>query len=86
MKQNLNGVALALLIIGGINWGLYGLLGLDLVQATFGGIPVLTAITYSLVGLAALYALFNIKELALPPINLPFRRNTRKATLAHDHR
>ncbi len=30
-------IALALLIIGGLNWGMIGLFGLDLVAALFGG-------------------------------------------------
>lgn len=48
-------VALALVIVGGINWGLIGLLQWDLVQAILGTLPALVTIVYILVGLAAVY-------------------------------
>lgn len=51
-------IAYILMIIGAINWGLVGLLNLDLVAAIFGGIPLLAKIIYILVGLSGLYALF----------------------------
>jgi uncharacterized membrane protein YuzA (DUF378 family) len=50
-------IALALLIIGGINWGLVGLFNLDVVSALFGQAPMIQRIVYLLVGLAALYAI-----------------------------
>ena len=48
-------LANVLLIIGGLNWGLIGLFDLDLVQAIFGGSPMLVRIVYILVGLSAVY-------------------------------
>ena len=45
----------ALLVVGGLNWGLVGLLNFDLVAAIFGPMTGLTRIVYSLVGLAAIY-------------------------------
>lgn len=51
-------VALALVIIGGLNWGLVGLLNLDLVQLLLGSIPILAQIVYIVVGLAALYMVY----------------------------
>lgn len=54
--QALNILALILLIVGGINWGLVGLFQFDLVAALFGGgQTTLSRIVYALVGLAALY-------------------------------
>lgn len=51
-------VALALLIIGGINWGLIGFFQFDLVASIFGGQEaLLSRIVYALVGLSALYCL-----------------------------
>lgn len=51
----LNRVALALVIIGAINWGLVGLFQFDLVAALFGGQQaVLSRVVYALVGLAGL--------------------------------
>ena len=51
-------VALILLIIGGINWGLVGLMNLDAVAAAFGAGTTLARIVYVLVGLAGLWAIF----------------------------
>ena len=57
-KSVLDWVALALVIIGGLNWGLVGLLSLDLVQFILGGIPILATLVYVLVGLAAVYMIY----------------------------
>lgn len=52
----LNLVTLALVIIGGINWGLVGLAQFDLVAAIFGGQEApLARLVYALVGLSALW-------------------------------
>ena len=51
-------IAVILLIIGGLNWGLVGIANLNLVTLLFGGIPVLVQIVYALVGLAALYEIY----------------------------
>lgn len=47
--------ALALVIIGGLNWGLVGFFDYNLVDALFGAGSVLARIVYSLVGLSAIY-------------------------------
>lgn len=50
--------ALALVIIGAINWGLIGFFRFDLVAAIFGGQDsFLSRIIYGLVGLSGLYSL-----------------------------
>jgi uncharacterized membrane protein YuzA (DUF378 family) len=50
----INLVTLVLVIIGGLNWGLVGLLQFDLVAALFGGQSALAArIVYLLVGASA---------------------------------
>ncbi|MFU0504676.1 DUF378 domain-containing protein [Pseudaminobacter sp. NGMCC 1.201702] len=49
----LNVVTLTLVIVGGLNWGLVGLLGFDLVAAISGTGSVLTRIVYVVVGLSA---------------------------------
>ncbi|MCF6459861.1 DUF378 domain-containing protein [Clostridium sp. Cult3] len=50
-------LALTLVIIGAINWGLIGLFQFDLVAAIFGGSSsVLSRIIYGLVGLAGIYS------------------------------
>ena len=45
-------IALTLVIIGAVNWGLVGLFGFDLVAALFGPASALSRLVYSLVGLA----------------------------------
>ena len=48
-------IALALLIVGGINWGLIGFFQFDLVASIFGGQDaILSRIVYSLVGISGL--------------------------------
>lgn len=51
-------VAMVLLIIGGLNWGLVALFEFDLVAAIFGDMSVLARVVYALVGLAALYSIY----------------------------
>lgn len=54
--KTLNVTALALIVVGALNWGLWGAFQFDLVAALFGGnTSVLSRIVYSLVGLAGLY-------------------------------
>ncbi len=57
-KKPLDLIALILVIIGGLNWGLVGLLNMDLVETLFGADSMLTVIVYDLVGLAALYTIY----------------------------
>ena len=52
-----NTITLVLLIVGGLNWGLVGLLNFDVVAAIFGEMSPLSRIVYSLVGLSALWQL-----------------------------
>jgi uncharacterized protein len=60
-----NVIALALLVIGGLNGGLVGLFQFDLVAALFGGgDTALARIVYTLVGLSALYGLYLIKPVS----------------------
>ncbi len=57
-KTVLDWVAYVLLVVGGLNWGLVGLLELDLVQLIFGSVPILAQLVYVLVGLSALYMVY----------------------------
>ncbi|EGQ24130.1 protein of hypothetical function DUF378 [Sporosarcina newyorkensis 2681] len=51
-------VALALVIIGALNWGLIGFFGFDLVATIFGGQnTILAKIIYAIVGLSGLAAI-----------------------------
>ncbi len=60
----LDWVALVLVIIGGINWGLVGLFQWDLVANIFGDMSGLSRIIYVLVGLSGLWMLFISGKLA----------------------
>lgn len=51
----LKNIAFVLLLIGGLNWGVYGVSGYDLVNVLLGSIPMLANVVYVLVGLSALY-------------------------------
>lgn len=53
----LDNIALTLVIIGAINWGLIGFFRFDLVAALFGDMSTLSRIIYGLVGLCGLYAI-----------------------------
>ncbi len=57
--DTLKTISLVLVIIGGLNWGLVGLMGLDLVATIFGEMSLLSKIVYDLVGLAAIYVAFS---------------------------
>ncbi len=48
-------IAAVLLVVGGLNWGLVGLFGFDLVATLFGDMSVLSRIVYALVGVAAVF-------------------------------
>ena len=65
--KNLNAVdyiALVLVIVGGLNWGLVGILKFDLVAALFGDMSALSRIVYALVGLSAVYVAVSLGKLA----------------------
>ncbi len=53
--QFLNIITKILLIVGGLNWGLVGLLDFDLVAKLFGDMTGLSRAVYSLVGISAIY-------------------------------
>ena len=49
-------LALTLVLIGALNWGLVGFFGFDLVAYLFGEMSIMSRIIYALVGLSALIA------------------------------
>lgn len=50
-------IALALVIIGAINWGLIGIFNFNLVDAIFGAMSIISRIIYILVGISGLWAI-----------------------------
>lgn len=64
-KKLLHQISWVLIIIGGLNWGLYGLFQMDLVNRLFGFYPPIDQVIYILVGLSALYELIAHKDLCM---------------------
>ena len=55
-------VAYILLFVGGLNWGLIGLLQYNLVETFLGSWPMLVTLVYILVGLSTVYIVFTHKS------------------------
>lgn len=60
----LDWIALILMIVGGLNWGLVGAFNFDLVAAIFGQMSTISRLVYILVGLAALYGIVLLVRLS----------------------
>jgi uncharacterized membrane protein YuzA (DUF378 family) len=59
----LNLVTLILIIIGGLNWGIYGLTAFDVIGTIFGGsTSVLSRIIFVIVGLSALWQIVPLSK------------------------
>lgn len=56
--QVLQTIAMVLLLIGGINWGLIGIFEWNFIATVFGYTSVLTRTIYALAGISALYRIF----------------------------
>ncbi len=50
-------IALVLVIIGAINWGLIGLFNFNLVETIFEDMTIISRIIYTLVGISGLWAI-----------------------------
>jgi len=55
--KTLDYIALILVIIGAVNWGLIGFFDFNLVRAIFGDMTLVSRIIYALVGISGLYSL-----------------------------
>ena len=60
----LDWIALTLVSIGGLNWGLVGLINYDVVAALFGVQTPVSRVIYVVIGLAALYSIYTTSKLA----------------------
>lgn len=60
----LDWIAMVLLIVGGLNWGLVGLFNYDLVASLFGTQTPVSRVVYVLVGLSALYSIYTSSKMA----------------------
>lgn len=59
--RNLDVLAAILLVVGGLNWGLVGLIDFNLVDYLFSSMPTVENLVYSLVGLSAVYQVVGLK-------------------------
>lgn len=50
-------IALILIIIGAINWGLVGIFNFNLVDSIFGTMSIISRIIYALVGISGLWGI-----------------------------
>lgn len=53
----INGIVLALIVIGAINWGLIGLFNFNLVTYIFGDMQAISRLVFALVGIAGIWSL-----------------------------
>jgi len=56
-------IAIILVIIGGLNWGLVGIFDFNLVSAIFGDMSSLSRVIYALVGLSALVLIYTTSKM-----------------------
>jgi uncharacterized protein len=61
-NKTVHTVAFILLVVGGLNWLLVGVVGMNLVEAVLGGMPMAVKAVYILVGLSALYEVLTHKQ------------------------
>ncbi len=57
-NKQIQKIAYILVLIGGLNWGIWGVLKVNMVTAIFGG-SIMEEIIYTLIGLSALFLLVN---------------------------
>jgi len=63
MKMStLDWVGYVLLVVGGLNWGLWGFFDFNLVESLFGA-GTFTTIIYDLIGLSALWSIWHMSKM-----------------------
>lgn len=65
--KNLNAldlITLVLVVVGGLNWGLVGILNFNLVSTLFGDMSIISKVVYALVGLSAVYLITQLSSFA----------------------
>ena len=58
MMKVIEWIAMVLVIVGAINWGLVGIANYNLVETLLGSWPVVLNIVYDLVGLSGLWLIY----------------------------
>lgn len=63
-KMNiLDWIAVILVIVGGLNWGLVGIFNFDLVATIFGDMSAISRVVYTLVGVSALWMIYTAAKM-----------------------
>lgn len=62
--KTLDVIVAILLVIGGLNWGLIGFFNFDLIGTVFGHMSAFTRLVYCVVGVSALYRIFQWNAIA----------------------
>ena len=62
VMKHLELIAIILLVLGGINWGLVGAFNYNLVTTLLGDGSTMTRAVYAMVGLGALYEAFKMMQ------------------------
>ena len=57
MSKTLDYIALIVVFIGAVNWGLIGFFRFDLIASLFGQLSAISRIIYAIVGIAGIYSL-----------------------------
>ena len=60
--KNLDLIAMILLMIGGLNWGLVGAFNYNLVTNLLGDASMMSRVVYGLVGLCAIYEAYKFMQ------------------------
>ena len=58
--NNIEKAAFLLIIVSGLNWGLAGFVGLDLIRLILNIIPIVAKTVYALVNLSAIFLLYEV--------------------------
>ena len=61
-KNAIDWIALVLVIVGAVNWGLVGVANMDLVALLLGAGSMLSKVVYVLVGLSGLYTIYYLTK------------------------
>jgi uncharacterized membrane protein YuzA (DUF378 family) len=60
--KHIDFLAMILLLVGGLNWGLVGIFNYNLVTSLLGDASMTTKVVYALVGICALYEGFHFLQ------------------------
>ena len=61
--KSIDVIVAVLLVVGGLNWGLVGLMSFDLVGSVFGSMSASSRVVYIVVGLSAIYQAWQWKAM-----------------------